>query len=226
MMSALVRLPLARVASARLRWLGVLPWALLAILSAVVLRARGGTSNVDAALLRSFGPIALPLLAYAASGLVLPSGSLAASAAPLVFLGAAPRRAALAIAATGSLVAGLLGGLLAAIVVVLAHGSADPPLLGDALRSFGVGALGGAAYGAYFSFGATFLRGQGRSVLLVLDLILGGYGAGALFSPRGHVRALLGGSLAAELTPRTSSVILIAMGLFFLGLASLRSSRE
>ena len=107
-------------------------------------------------------------------------------------------------------ISAVLGGLLAVAVSALAHGAADPPLARDLVVSAEVGALGGAAYAAYFVLGASFgARGLGRSVLLVVDWLFGvGRGASAVLTPRAHVRSLLGGMAPLDMTARGSFVAL------------------
>ena len=113
-------------------------------------------------------------------------------------------------------------GVLGALVCALAHGSQDPPLAVDMAASFGVCALGGGAYAAYFSVGSAIGRGTMRGVFLALDWIVGGAsGAGALIMPRGHVTSLLGGPLCADLSQRTSSLMLVALLLAYGSLAVL-----
>jgi hypothetical protein len=59
-----------------------------------------------------------------------------------------------------------------------------------------------------------------RGGFLVLDWILGsGAGVGALLVPRGHVSALLGGALAADVPARASSALLVVQLIVFAALA-------
>jgi hypothetical protein len=133
----------------------------------------------------------------------------------MVAFGAQPARAAAASIAVAAACCAVVGAGVAAIVAVVAHGIADPPRLHDATVSAYVGALGGAAYAAWFSLGASFgRRGGGRVALLVVDWILGANGgAGALLSPRGHVRNLLGGAAPMDLSQRASAAVLVILAI-------------
>ena len=221
---SLLRHPFARITGARGKWVPVLAWALLAVF--VALLARRTDHAVESALARGFGAVSMPLLVFAVFGLVCPEGTLAGAARPLVFLGAPARRAAFAVASTVVGVSALVCAALAALVVVIAHGPTDPPLGADLLASSVVGALGGAAYAAYFSFGSSLFGTAGRGIFLVADLVLGGLGVGALVSPRAHVRALFGGPLAAHVSLRGSSIALAVMLVVFVLLATLRSRQK
>lgn len=226
MMLALLRHPLARLRSARMRLLPVLGWALLSVGGAAATRLQGASGHaVDRAVRGTFGPLLLPLLALACVGLVCPEGTLEEAARPLVSLGAPRRRAALALGLTAMGLAAASAGLLAALVVVIAHGPADAPLVADLVSTAGVSALGGAAYASYFMMGSTYLGRAGGGVLFVVDFLAGSLGAGALLTPRGHLRALLGGPLAAHLAPRVSSVLLVVLALVFLAVATSRRPR-
>jgi hypothetical protein len=213
--AALARLPSARLLHSRRAWIIVIGWGLVAVAFAIAARANGSSHAADHALLGAYGPLVLPLLAYTLVGSAIGPRSLSSSVAPLVAFGARPAQAAtiaLVVAATACAFAGAVS---AAVVALLAHGAADPPLGRDALASAYVGGLGGVAYGAWFVLGASFgKRGGGRPVLLVVDWLLGaGDGAGALVTPRGHVRNLLGGTPPLDLSERASAgaIVVIAV---------------
>jgi len=218
---AVFRHPLSRVVSGRWRWLPIVAWSALALIVAFLSRRQD--HSVLVALTRGFGAVSMPLVAFGALGLVSPEGSVVAAARPLVFLGAPARRAALSVVLTGALVSAFVCALLGVAVVAIAHGPKDPPLAPDLLTSAGIGALGGAAYVCYFSFGSTLLGAAGRGAFLVGDVLLAGFGAGAILTPRAHVRALLGGQLAAHLSPRASYAALGVMLALFLALTALRA---
>jgi len=192
----LTRLPLSRLARSRRAWIPLLAWSAFAIPGAVLARRGGAARGADEALLGAYGAIALPLLVYGLVAAVLGGNSLARSGVSLVSLGASPVRVARATVLVALLASGAAGGVLAVAVAVLAHGSADPPLVRDLAMSAEIGALGAAAYAAYFTFGASFgARGLGRSVLLIADWMVGvGRGSSAMLTPRAHLRSLLGGS--------------------------------
>ncbi len=218
---ALFRHPMSRVLGAKLRWAPVLAWCLLSAFVALV--ARRQAHPVDAALARGFGAVSMPLLVFALFGLVCPEGTLTGAARPLLFVGAPARRAALVVAVTVAGLSALVCAVLAVVVVAIAHGPTDPPLGGDLLASAWIGALGGAAYATYFSLGSALFGKAGRGIFLVVDLLFAGFGVGALLTPRAHVRSLFGGTLAAHLSTRGSSVALAVMVVLFLLLATLRS---
>lgn len=226
MMLTLLRHPLARLRSARLRLLPALGWVLLSLAGAVAARLQSGSGHgVDRAVGGTFGPLLLPLLSLASLSLLCPEGTLAEAARPLVLLGAPLRRASLALGLAVVTLAATSAGVVAALVVAIAHSPGDAPLLLDLASTAGVSALGGAAYASYFLLGYAFLGRSGGGILFVLDFLAGGLGAGSLFTPRGHLRALLGGPLAAHLPPQTSSVLLVVMMVVFLLLATSRRAR-
>lgn len=223
---ALARPALARVVRRPRALLTLGAWCALAVGVALVERSRGATHGADHVLVGAFGGLVLPLLSYALVGALLGARSLSASTAPLVSFGASPVRAAavaVGLAVTGCAV---LGASLAPVLAVVAHGADDPARLADAVASATTGALGGGAYGAWFVLGATLgRRGGGRTVLLVVDWLLGaGTSAAGLVVPRAYVRCLLGGAAPIELSARTCSAALVALGLAC-ALLALRPSR-
>jgi hypothetical protein len=157
----------------------------------------------------------LPLLSYALVGTVVGWRSLAGSVGPLVSFGAPAARAAAVAGGVAVLACAALGAGLAAAVALIAHGVDDPPALADALASAYAGAMGGGAYAAWFTLGASFgRRGGGRPVLLVADWILGsGSGPIALGTPRGHLRNLLGGTPPGGWSERASAWALVGLAL-------------
>jgi hypothetical protein len=174
-----------------------------------------------------YSVLALPFLAYAVLSAVLGGDGLSRSGLVLANLGASPLRVALSAVIVAIVASALLGGGLGALVDALAHGPLDPRLSEDIPKAFSGGALGGAAYAAFFAFGASFgARGFGRSLLLVLDWIVGAStSAGALLTPRGHVRALLGGAAPLDVPGRVSFAALVLMVVGFTVLATARGSR-
>jgi len=213
--AALARPSLARLLRGPRAWLAVAAWCALALVFAMAARERGAAHGADHVLLETYGALALPLVSFVIVGAIVASQSLRASTAPMVAFGAQPARAAAASIAVAAACCAVVGAGVAAIVAVVAHGIADPPRLHDAIVSAYVGALGGAAYAAWFSLGASFgRRGGGRVALLVVDWILGANdGAGALLSPRGHVRNLLGGAAPMDLSQRASAAVLVILAI-------------
>lgn len=227
MMLALARVPIARLTRTRRTWLVIAAWAIVAIVAAILVRARGNTSGADHVMRGSFGRFVLPLLAYAIVGAAIGGTGLRRGIRGLVGLGSSPRRAAVATAVVASAACAVVGGLLAAIVCAIAHGPADPPFGADLFASTWIAALGGAAYGAYFAAGSAIGKtGAVRGVFLAADFIVGsGAGIGAALVPRGHVVALLGGPHVADLSQRASSVLLLAITVSWLGVVAIAARR-
>jgi hypothetical protein len=225
--SALARPPLARIARGPRVWLGVTAWCALALVFAEIARIHGAAHGADHVLIELYGALAVPLVAYLLVGAAVASRSLRSSTSSVVAFGAAPLRAALATLAVAVVLAAAASAILGAAVALVAHGSSDPPPVRDAFVSAYAGALGGAAYAAWFGLGSSFgKRGGGRSLFLALDWVLGAStGAGALLTPRGHLRNLLGGSPPMELSQRGSSVALLVLTALFALLAMRRSRR-
>ncbi len=220
MTSVLARVPLARLLRTPRGWLPICGWSILAI--AVAFASRAHASGADHVLRGSFAFFVMPLLSFAIVSAALGAMGHRRANRGVVALGASPRDATLATTVVSISAAALACGLLAAIVCAAAHASHDPPLGRDIVTSTWIGGLGGAAYAAYFSFGAAIREGSMRTVFLAIDWIVGaGSGVGALFTPRGHVHALFGGPLCAELSQRSSSVALVLLTLLFVGLTLL-----
>jgi hypothetical protein len=225
--AALARPPLARLLRGPRAWFGVVAWCALAFVFAMAARERGSAHGADHVLIDTYGALALPLMSYVIVGATVASQSLRASTAALVAFGAQPARAAAAAIAVAAASCAVVGALVAAAVAVVAHGIADPPRLHDAAASAYVGALGGVAYAAWFSLGASIgRRGGGRVVLLVVDWILGATGgAAALASPRGHLRNLLGGVPPLDVSERSSAAALALLAIACAAAAVTRARR-
>ncbi len=212
-MNGVVALPVARLTRVPRAWVPIAAWSALALASAV--RARGAASGpLDAV----FAPLARP---------ALEGDGLRRSTRPLVALGASPGRVAAATLAVACFAAAGIAAMTGACVTMIAHGAGDPPIVRDALITAWVSALGGAAYAALFALGAAFgKRGGGRVVVLGLDWLLGtGTGAAALFTPRAHVRALLGGDAVAGFSGRASALCLVGLLVAYASLATARARR-
>jgi hypothetical protein len=205
----------ARLVRSRAAWLTCVAWCALALVAALLARHDGASHGADRVLLGAYGAVALPLAAYAVVGAVLGAGSLSTAIEPFVRLGADPRRAALAAAFVSACACAALGAALGAAVAAVAHGASDPPLARDALTSAYAGALGGAAYAAWFVAGAAFgKRGGGRTALLAVDWVVGaGQSGAALFVPRAHLRNLLGGLPPLDVSERASALALVVIAL-------------
>lgn len=226
MSASLARLPLARLVRTPRVWLGVGAWCALALILAVTARHAGSAHGADHVLLDGYASFALPLLAFAVVGGALGARSIGASTASMVAFGASPFRAAAAGVLVGGAACAATGALLAAGVAAIAHGSADPPALRDALASAYAGGLGGLGYASWFALGAGFgRRGGGRVALLLVDFVVSGDdGVLGLVTPRAHVRSLLGGPLVMDLPGRASAAALVAMAVVY-GLLAVRRAR-
>jgi hypothetical protein len=225
--NALLELPLARLRRTPRAWVPVALWSLLAIAAACILRHAHAPSNASEALQAPFGTIALPFLAYAVVGATLGGDGLSRSARSLVAFGAAPFRAALGSIGVAMAVAATLSSLVGLLVLTVAHGEGDPPLVRDALTTTWVAFFGGAAYAAAFALGASFgKRGGGRAVVLVLDWVFGSGGdTSGLVTPRAHLRSLLGGDAVASLSGHASALCLVLLAAAFAWLAARRTRR-
>jgi hypothetical protein len=199
----------------------LLPWACIALFVAWSGRGRGADDGLAA-----YAALPLPLLSFAAVGAVLGAKSLGDAVDGLHALGATRRAATLVHLLAALALSAFLTAAVGAGVAALGHGPHDPPVLRDVLSSAGISGLGGFAYGSLFLLGATFGKGAGRSVLLFVDFAFGGSNVAALLFPRGHVRSLFGGAEVADLSARQSSLVLPALGLFFLVLAFFRARRR
>lgn len=226
-MSALATVTWKRLARATRAWLAIALWVAVAVVPALLERLRSVGHGADHALLGFYSSIALPFLAFSVLSAVLGREGLGASSIALANFGATPGRVALHTVTVAVVASAALGGTLGAVVDVVGHGVLDPPLRDDALRALAAGALGGAAYAAFFALGSAFgARGWGRSVLLLLDWVFGvGSGTSALLVPRAHVRNLLGGLAPLEVSGRVSYAVLAAMTILFTWLACARASR-
>jgi hypothetical protein len=169
--------------------------AFVFVVAASLLQRRVSPSRAaDLALVAAVFGIALPLLAHATLSQLTGRTRLEAVLVPVARHGGSRRLGAAGLILGSAAWLASLGGVLAALAVLLARGTGDPKLLGDLLNSLWLGALGGACYAAWFSLGSMIgASGGGRLVLLLLDWVLGS-GTTALAAPwpRGHLRNLLG----------------------------------
>jgi hypothetical protein len=213
MITTLARPLFARLVRFPRAWLFAVAWCALSIALAISARARGTPHGADRVLIDAFGAIVLPLLAFGLAGALVGSGSLRTTVAPFAAFGARPVMAAASALLVAVVATTMLGSVLAGVLAIIAHGSGDPPLVRDALASAYAGALGGVAYGALFTMGASLgRRGGGRALLLVVDWLLGlAGGAASLITPRAHLRSLLGGPPPMELPGGVSALALLIL---------------
>jgi hypothetical protein len=220
------RASVTRLVRARRPWLAPLAWLVLALGFAALTRVRGAAHGADDVLPGMIGAFVVPLLAYAAVTAVVGDGGVRGVSRGFVAVGAAPLHAALGSALVATGLAAITGALATGLVALIAHGSADPPLVLDLPLSALVGALGGAAYGALFCAGASFGAGALRGGLLAADFVLGSEGSPlAWLFPRAHLLALLGGVPALDLPRRASSVALVVLAGLYLAVVLLASRR-
>lgn len=162
--------------------------------------------------------LVLPLSAFAASArLGGRRQELLASAWPRY--GGDRRRYALGRLSLG---AGLPGAITAAAsVLALGLGSAVsassaelPASPGNLLTVIWIALLGGLCYAMYFGLAQLYAGRIGSTLLLLGDWVFGS-GTNALSAPwpRGHLRALLGGTAPFELSPRDAALSLVLMTL-------------
>jgi hypothetical protein len=194
-------------------WVSLAAWSALAFAFAVAARSAGSLRGPDYVLAGMYGALVVPFVAYVLVGAVLGGRSLRASTEPLASFGATPARAAGVTVLVAAGACALLCGSLGAVLALIAHDSAYPAPLRDALASGYAGALGGGAYATWLSLGASFgRRGGGRVAWLAIDWLLGAsQGASALFTPRGHLRNLMGGAPPMDLSERASAAALFAL---------------
>jgi hypothetical protein len=206
-------------------WMGLTAWCALVLALAVAARSAGSLRGADYVLSGVYGALVVPFVAYLLVGAVLGGRSLRASTEPLASFGAAPARVAAVTVLVTAGACALLCAALGSVVALVAHGAADPPPVRDAIASGYAGALGGGAYATWLSLGASFgRRGGGRFVWLAIDWLLGAnQGAAALFTPRGHLRNLLGDAPPMDLSERASAAALLALAAVCTFLASRRA---
>lgn len=213
---------LSRVKAPR-AWLAALFWLVLALVVAVLPLLTHKTRNVDHTVLGFFSVAVLPLLSYAIVGVSIGTRrSLLDAVIPLLRFGAPPLKSACATLVVATASAAAVCFTLGVLVVLVAGGR-----VADAWTTGWISGLGASAYAALFTWGAAYgAKGAGRSFLLGVDWIFGSTSGafGAVF-PRAHIRNLLGGTPAAELSSRASSATLVLLTLVF-GLCACLAARR
>jgi hypothetical protein len=214
--TAAARLAALRIVRAPRSLVPMAGWALVSLVAAVAER-RASAPAAGHVLLGVFGSIALPLLVYVVVGATVAGQGVLRASRPLVAVGGDPMRVAAATILVAAAVSALLGALLSPLVAAIAHGPSDPSLARDLPTTAWIGALAGATYAAWFALGAATTRsGVGRGALLAVDWILGvGTGAGAVLTPRAHLRNLLGGAPPLDLSQRASTAALVFLAFAF-----------
>jgi hypothetical protein len=186
------------------------------VFAAGVLERRSDPSSAPDDVLAgvAFG-LALPLLAYLVSERVCDGQRLDRSVDCVARHGADRRRALLGLLLSSALATALAGALIAALAVLGAHRLRDAALGFDLRSSIGIAFVSGFAYA--LCFGAASLlgkRGGGRKWALLADFVFGsGASAFAAMWPRSHVRNLLGGEPALDLSQAGAWAALVAIGI-------------
>jgi hypothetical protein len=207
-LGTLARVPLARITRSPAALLSLAGWTALALAVAVVDREHSSGHAANGALVHVFGGVALPLLALGIAAAVANGDTLGRSGRSLVALGAPPARVAAASVLTAIVATAITGVILGGVVLLVA--GTDRPLGDDLLTTAWASALGGAAYASLFSLGSTIRWGRGA--LLIVDALMGSWGAlSSVFLPRAHLRSLLGGLPANDLPQHWSVVALAAI---------------
>lgn len=188
-------------------------------LAAVLERKLVPEEAVDQTLTGAVFGWTIPLLAYAAVARVAQYGRLDTGATDLARHGGDRRAIVASFVMMTAARVGVVGALLSALGVMISSVGEAPAIRADALTSAWIGAVGGAAYVAWFSLGSLWGRsGRGRLLALALDWILGATSSAvAVPLPRAHLRCLLGGELVVGLPAWQSSVVLgLLAGLYFI----------
>lgn len=202
--------------------------ALLAVtVSALVERHAEPSAAADVTLGGAAFGVCLPLVAYAIVARASRYGRLDDGVRHLSRHGASRRSAILGVIVRTALQASVVGALIGLVAVTAASGRLATAFFADALASAWIGAIAGASYAAWLSFGSLFGKaGGGRLLALVLDFAVGaGSSALACPWPRAHVRSLAGGELLLGMPPWQSGVALLALAVGYPLLCSLRVAR-
>lgn len=194
---------------------------------ALLERAQGRVGAADRALSGGAFGIALPLLCYFLVGRVCGAAKLGEAVTPLARHGLDRRALALGLALPPALVAAAFSALSSVLVLCVTRGLSDPELGRDTLTSIWIGIVSGPAYVAAFLGASAFGRGgRGRAWLLAADFVLGaGDSFWAFPWPKAHIRNLLGGSAALELSQLGALLALLGTSFAFLSFGLLRNQR-
>jgi len=217
-----------RLARERLR--GVAP-LLVAVFAAALTYALSafnrGTDGFEAADGALEGPVfglIVPILAYFLVERVCDSQRLDHAVDAIARYGADRRHVVVGLLLSSALLLALFSVVLTWLGLFAAHGGFGHDFFSDARASTGVAFLAGAVYVPWFGFASLFgPRGGGRKWALGCDFVLGA-GSSALGSPcpRGHIRNLLGGSPALDLSQHGAWFALLLIGALSLALSAIR----
>lgn len=194
---------------------------------ALLERAAGRAGAADRALWGGAFGIALPLLSYYLVGRACGGSSSKDAVLPLARHGMDRYGLTLGLALPPALHAAIFAALSSALVLLVTRGTGDASLPSDTLTSVWIGLVAGVAYTAAFVGASAYGRaGRGRTWLLAADFVLGaGDSVLALPWPKAHVRNLLGGSAALELSQLGALLALLGTSFAFLLLGTLRNQR-
>ena len=206
---------------------GLLLALAFAALVAVLERRVGGSGAADRSLTGAAFGLVLPLAAWASIRNACRRRRLDEVFSELAQHGADRRLLALGQAAASIVLCLAIGVLVGTLTVLSARGLHDPAMWHDVWASASVGALAGAAYACWFSFGASFgQRGGGRTAFLLLDWVLGSSASLlALPLPRAHILNLLGATPPLGISQTVSGLMLLGLTFLLLALAISRIPR-
>ena len=194
---------------------------------ALLERADGRVGAADRALTGGAFGVALPLLCYFLVGRACAGASSREAVAPLARHGMDRYALTLGLALPPALTAAVFAALSGLLVVLVTRGTGDARLVSDALTSAWIGLVSGVAYTAAFVGASAYGRaGRGRIFLLAADFVLGaGDSVLALPWPKSHIRNLLGGSAALELSQLGALTMLLGTSFAFLLIGTRRNQR-
>lgn len=195
----------------------------VALVGALIERRVTSSGSLDRTLEVEFR-LVVPLFVFAVVGIALGRRQPATLVTRVTRFGAPSRETTLGLVAAIVAVSALACGVVVALSVLVAHGHGGASLPSELFTATWIAVLTGAAYAAWYSFGATFFRrGGGRVVPLVLDFVVGGAGFAGAILPRGNALNLLGFDAPMGLAQRASSVMLVATAVALGVGAALRS---
>jgi len=188
--------------------------AAVVALAAILEKRISPEGAVDRVLMGAVFGWTIPLLSYSAVARVSRYGRLDTGVDELARYGGNRRGMVACFVLMTSARVSIVASLLAALAVLVAASGQPNAIRADAVTSAWIGALGGAAYVAWFSFASLWGRaGRGRLLALLVDWVLGAAtSAISVPWPRAHLRSLLGGELVLGMPPWQSSVSLAFLG--------------
>jgi hypothetical protein len=194
---------------------------------ALLERAQGRVGAADRALSGGAFGVALPLMGYFLVSRVCVGATSKDAVAPLARHGMDRYALTLGLTLPPALLAAVFAALSSLLVVLVTRGSGDARLLTDALTSLWIGLVAGVAYVVAFMGASAYGRGgRGRSWLLAADFVLGAGDSFLAFPwPKAHIRNLLGGSTALQLSQQGALLALLGTSFAFMLLGTLRNQR-